>query len=263
VNSDIVDVYVWLSRWPFRRLPGDDTRQLVERLKAGGVKTAWAGSFDGLFHRDVAAVNERLAAECREFGAGLLLPFGCVNPKLPDWEDDLRRCHEAHAMPGVRLAPAYHGYSLGDPALAKLLPEAARRRLLVELVVSLEDQRTQTTLGRVPQLDLSPLAELIKATPGLRLVLLGAFHGGAKQDVIERLAACGEVYFEIATLEGAGGISRLIEWVTIDRILFGSSSPFFYFDSARLKLQESELAGRPLEQICSLNCHWALKTRHR
>ncbi len=255
--GDLVDVYVWLSRWPFRRLPGDETKQLIEKLKAGRVKTAWAGSFDGLFHRDMAAVNERLAAECRELGQGLLVPFGTVNPKLPDWEDDLRRCHEVHAMPGIRLAPAYHGYSLDDPALAKLLTEAARQRLLVELVVSLEDQRTQTTFGRVPQLDLAPLANLVKETPALRLVLLGAFHGSAKREVIERLAASGEVYFEIATLEGTGGIGRLIDWVTVDRILFGSSAPFFYFDSARLKLQESELAGRQLEQICSLNA-WRL-----
>ncbi|HWB11287.1 MAG TPA: amidohydrolase family protein [Pirellulales bacterium] len=260
MNTDVVDVYVWLSRWPFRRLPADDTRQLVAKLKAGGVKTAWAGSFDGLFHRDLATVNERLTADCRELGDGLLRPFGSVNPKLPEWEDDLRRCHEVHAMPGVRLAPAYHGYSLEDPAVARLLAGAAERRLLVEILVSLEDQRTQTTLGRVPQLELAPLADLVKQTPGLRLVLLGAFHGGAKRDAIERLAASGEVYFEIATLEGMGGISRLIEWVTVERILFGSSSPFFYFDSARLKLQESELAGRPLEQIGSLNANRLLES---
>jgi hypothetical protein len=253
VNTDIVDVCIWLSRWPFRRLQGDETKQLAEKLKASAVKTAWAGSFDGLFHRDLAAVNERLAIECRDLGEGRLRPFGSVNPKLPDWEDDLRRCREVHAMPGIRLAPAYHGYALDDRALAKLLSEAAKNRLLVQLVVSLEDQRTQTTFGRVPQLDLAPLADLVKGTPALRLVLLGAFHAGAKRDVIARLASSGDVYFEIATLEGAGGISRLIDWVSIDRILFGSSFPFFYLESARFKLQESELAGRQLEQICSLN----------
>jgi hypothetical protein len=150
----------------------------------------------------------------------------------------LRALRGSYSSQGSRLH--------NDPALDPIIRRAA------ELVASLEDQRTQPAQGRVPQLDVTPLAEMAKQVSGLRLVLLGAFHA-AKRDVIERLAASGAVSFEIATLEGAGGVSRLIDWVTVDRILFGSAAPFFYIESARLKLQESELAGRQLEQICSAN----------
>ena len=237
----LVDTNVYLSQWPGRRLPLDETPKLIAKLRREGVTEAWAGSFDALLQKDLAAVNARLAEECQRQGRALLRPFGSVNPMLPDWEEDLRRCHEIHKMPGIRLHPNYHGYQLTDPAFAKLLDLATARGLLVQLAATMEDERTQHRLMHAPPVDLAPLAEQLKSRPALRLLLLN-WPRGTNPTATKSLAGAGQVCFDIATVEGVGGVQNLLAQLPANRVVFGSYTPFYYFDSAALKLKESSLS---------------------
>lgn len=247
-----VDVNVHLGRWPFRRLKGDEPAELVPKLRAQGVRTAWAGSFDALLHRDTAAVNARLAEDCERHGKDLLVPFGTVNPLLPFWEDDLRRCHERHRMPGIRLYPAWHGYGFDLPAFADLLKAAAERGLIVQLALKLEDERTQHPLLRLPPVDPAPLPALVAALPRLRLVLLNYF-GVVRSELLPKLAEAGQVHMDIATTEGLDGVAKLLQNVSVERVLFGSHYPFFYYEAAELKLRESKLEPAQVRAIRSEN----------
>ena len=247
MTDALIDVNINLSRWPARRVPGDETGALVAQLRAHGVTEAWAGSFDGLLHKDLAAVNARLARECRAHTDVRLVPFGSVNPLLPDWEEDVRRCADEHHMPGIRLHPNYHGYKLDHPVFARLLKLAGERRLLVQLAVVMEDERMMPPLLRVPPVDVAPLPVLVQGTPGLRLVLLNAL-GTVRGDALLRLRGS-EIFVEISMLEGVAGVAGLLNQVPLDRVLFGSHAPLFYCEAAPLKLKESALGEPQLRAV--------------
>jgi predicted TIM-barrel fold metal-dependent hydrolase len=245
----MIDVNVSLSRWPFRRLPGDEPEALAARLRGLGVTEAWAGNFDAMLHRDLAAVNARTAETCRLHGGGLLRPIGAVDPTLPDWREDLRRCQEVHKMPGVRLHPNYHGYGLDHPAFAELLDEAGRRGLVVQIALKMDDERhLHPLLKSLPTTDAAPLVALLARPARPKIVLLNALKDLGGQP-LRRLLDAGDVWVDIAMLEGMEGLKRLIAQVGADRLLFGSHAPFFYPEAAELKLRESALAPEHAEAI--------------
>jgi uncharacterized protein len=255
----LIDVNVHLGQWPTRRLPLDKTASLRSKLNRLGIRQAWAGSFEAILHRDIDGVNQRLAMECREQQEDKLLPIGSVHPKLPDWQEDLRRCQEVHRMPGIRLYPNYHGYRLEDPVVAELFQEATRRNLFIQVVLRLEDTRTQHPLLQVPDVAWQPLIDLIPGIPNLRLVLLNAFRSMRVGD-ISRCMELGEVYADIAMLEGAAGLETILAELPHDRILFGTHSPFFYPESTLLKLRESELPRFQQQALESENAKRLLAT---
>lgn len=257
----MIDTNVNLFRWPYRRVVGDDPEDLVTRLRARGVTHAWTSSYEALLNRDIAGVNLRLADACRQAGLGFLVPFGCVNPKLPDWKEDLRRCHEVHRMAGIRLFPNYHGYTLADAAVPELISEAADRKLIVQIALSMEDTRTQQTV--VQPVDPSPLADLLARLPHLRVIFL---NSGIWTDVdagegIAKIGKAENAYFDIAMNEGVGGLARLIAATSPARVVFGSHSPFFYLESARLKVREATLPADQEHALLERNAQTLLRAQ--
>ena len=245
--SALIDTNISLGRWPFRRCPLDDTPSLVAKLREHGVTQAWAGTFDALLHKDLSSANARLADECRRHGKGILVPIAALNPTLPDWEEDLRRCITEHKMPGIRLHPNYHGYKLDDPLFERVLTAASDRGLLVQITLGMEDERTQPALAKAASTDAVPLTALLKNFPKARVQLLNAFRTLRGKPVLD-LAAVG-ARFEIATLEVVAGVGALLKQIPTDRLCFGSHAPFYYFESAKLKLQESELTSSQLAAL--------------
>ena len=165
-------------------------------------------------------------------------------------------------MPGIRLFPNYHGYALDDPRFAELLELATVRGLLVQIALSMEDDRSQNPVFAVPPVQTAPLLDVLKRIPSARVMLLNSSSRvlAGNNPLLQRLSAAG-VYFEIATLEGVAGIETLLRTTTNLRLTFGSHTPYFYFEAALLKLQESALTPAQLAAISYETASAALPAR--
>lgn len=243
----IIDTNVDVLGWPFRDLKYGAIPDLVAKLRRHKVKEAWAGSYEALFHKDIDAVNERLASACRERGEGLIVPFGAVNPAWPDWEEDLRRVDEVYGMRGIKLYPSYQNYSLDDPAVAEVIRRATERDLIVIITVDMEDERVQHPRLHISAADVMPLVEFLPEIPEARVILANAFRH-TRGEELRAVTKQTDVLFDIARLDGAGGLEEALIFdnyrgadIPLERLVFGSHAPFFPIEAALFKFVESPL----------------------
>jgi len=258
--AGIIDTNVNLFDWPFRALKYRDTKSLVAKLKKHRIIEAWAGSFEALLSKDMNGVNTRLATECREHGPGFLIPFGSVNLAWPDWEEDVRRCHEIHKMPGLRIYPGYQPFDLDHPGMESLVRMTSERGLILQVVFGMEDPRVHHPIINVGPVTFAPLLKAVKNTPNAKVQLLH-FSGSTKGDDLSQFMAQANTVMDISRLEGNGAVGRMIgsvqglpsARVPVERIVFGSHAPYFPVETAILKLIESPLDAQQLRAIMQGN----------
>ena len=231
----VIDTNVSLFHWPFRRLPLDETAKLVAKLQSLGITEAWASSFEGVLHRDISAVNSRLADECRQYSE--LKPIGVINPSLPGWQDDLRQCFDQYEMPGVRLFPNYHGYTLAADVFAELLTMAAKANRIVQIAQTLEDRRTQHPLVHVSDVDLTPLPDVMKKVPDVRVQVLNLRPG---INTVKLLQPMDRIFFDTARVDSTDGLSAMSQ-VVPGRLALGTHAPFLIPEAALIRLSENPL----------------------
>jgi uncharacterized protein len=252
----IIDTNVNLFSWPFRALKYRDTKGLVAKLKKHRVIEAWAGSFEALIYKDMNGVNGRLAAECLEHGPGFLIPFGSVNLAWPDWQEDVRRCHEVHNMAGIRIYPGYQPFDLDHPGMERLVKMTSERGLVLQVVFGMEDPRVHHPVISVGPVTFHPLLKAVQRTPNAKVGLLH-FSGPSHGDDLAQFMMETNTFIDISRLEGNGAVGRMIGSVRgldaahapVDRVLFGSHVPYFPVETAILKLVESPLDAQQLQAI--------------
>jgi predicted TIM-barrel fold metal-dependent hydrolase len=212
-----------------------ETEALLDDLARWGIARAVCFAAndpgaDGQFAEANAAV---LAAA--ERSGGRIVPFCRVDPSQPGAAAAMERAAAGGAR-GLKLHPVAQRFRPEEPAVAELVRDAAARGWPVTI---------HAGFGARPLA--GPLAELLDAAPGARLVLAHAGRGDAR--AIAR---------EVATRPGVlldTSLAALADLVALppERLLFGSDRPFGEHGTALLLVaRAAECAGWSGDQVAAV-----------
>lgn len=250
----ILDANAWLGHYPFRPVPDTTPDGLLRLMDRHHIDRAVVANLHSVFYRDAHAGNAELARWVGPHG-DRLLPAATLNPAYPGWQDDLRQCREWWGMRGLRLFPAYHGYSLVAPECLELVRAAAAAGMHVAIPLRLEDRRQRHRLDTTEEVTLANIAALARACPDAEIVVLEALGVENSPFVRDPALKNARVSFEFSRMATVlqGTISTLIERLGPDRLVFGSGIPLKTPGPALLKLELLEVPAAARDQLAHGN----------
>ncbi len=259
----IIDVNCSVGSWPFRDLPVTTAGALSSHAQGERIDSALVSSLDAVFRPDPDFCNLRLAEELDVFDN--LIPVPVINPRIARFGVQIEE-YLALGLPAIKIHPNYHGYSLDYGNVDRLASILAERNIPLMVTIRLEDERFHPPNMGVPPVPMEEIRELAIAHPSLDLVCLNAYGreirqfmnagGTDKSPEVRNEEAPGvpdNVYFDIAFVEFFKTIDEMLTYVSKDRILFGSHTPFFVTRAALMKLVWSDCEDEIIEGISSPN----------
>ena len=134
-----MDLNCFSGNWPFHKVRYNTVEKIAELHKRCGIEGGIISSCEAIFYQDPYEAELSLSKELT--GTGYYHAM-TLNPTLPAWKDDLRRCVEALGVKAVRLVPGYHGYTLADDAIREVYDSLRQYNLPLILTLRIEDERT-------------------------------------------------------------------------------------------------------------------------
>jgi uncharacterized protein len=169
--------------------------------------------------------NEKVAAHVRRAPERLIF-FGSVDPRRPEYLEELQRCHKELGCQGLKLAPIYQGVHPLDQRYCDLYTYCERHGLPILIHMA-------TTFSSGTPLDYARPAHMDQVAvdfPDLKIVMAHMGHPweGETISVIRRNA---NVYADISALyyrpwQFYNSMRLLVEYRAEHKVLFGSDFPF-------------------------------------
>ena len=139
----MMDFNCFAGNWPFFRVRCNTVEKLMQLHNRCGITGGVVSSLEAIFYQDPYEAELQLAQQLE--GTPYLQAM-VLNPMLPAWKDDLRRCVEKLRIKAVRLVPGFHGYALTDPIMDQVCDALRGYGLPLILTLRLRDDRTMWML---------------------------------------------------------------------------------------------------------------------
>lgn len=167
------DTTAFAGSWPFRRLGIQAPEQVAADQRKLGFTGGLMSSLEAIFYNDPEQGDRQLA---RALPPGYHLAM-THNPTLHYAEDEVRA--NALGAKALRLFPGYHGYAPDDERAVALSRAAAKAGLVIQVVVRMDDVRTDyLLLQQIPTAD--KVVALAQKVPEARFIMSGALMGEVK-----------------------------------------------------------------------------------
>ena len=235
----VVDVNLLVGRCPFRAVPAAPA-DLVALRSAAGLERAVASGFRSLFYYDpIAGLEEDLT----EFAAlaDWLYFYAVVHPEFPQAVALVDRAAADPRLVGVRLVPALHHYTLCAPTVGAVVARAGERGLAVNLMARLFDDRIAPRCVAQAVPDLDAVAAFVEQSDDTRLILSMFYFSELKALNLD-WARLPQVYVDFGCCKpSVVSLDELAAWFPLERALFGSGAPLYYWQGSRLGLEGARL----------------------
>ncbi len=233
-----IDALTFIGPWPFRRLKIRSADELVKELDRLGLDKALVSNYQGVFYKDSLIAAEELMEEIHPYRERLI-PVPSLNPSIYGWEADLVDIVNM-GVPGIRLIPGYHGYTLEDKLLSNFLQLVKENNLFLQVLARIEDERQHHWLTHVGQVSLRSLQDLVYGNKDIPFIISGLRY----LEIVTFLRELPEDSQTLADISWIKGqvlpIDELIDMGLGKRLVLGTGQSFHYGDSALLMVERLE-----------------------
>ncbi len=224
---------------PFRRVPSSVEELQVLRQRAGLWRAVASGFRSLLYYDPLFGLDEDIEqyAPLRDW----LYFYATIDPRFPQSENGVRRAAADERIVGVRLLPAVHHYALDAPEVDELMGAAAAVGVPVNLMARIIDDRIAPRYVQQLVPPLEAVAEFLHRHRQVKIAL-SMFYFSELKGLVEDWHALPHVYVDFGCSKpNVTSLDVLATYFPIERALFGTGAPFYYWAGSRLGLEGSQL----------------------
>lgn len=238
-SSDIIDVNWYVGNYPFRSLK-TQPKDLAQLRVKSGISRAIACDFNSLFYYDsMDGIEETLRRY--ESLSDWLQFYLVVNPSFPKWEKAIEHAAQDSRIAAIRIAPCLHHYSVDAPEVQMLIDLASKCGIPINVMARLFDDRVAPQCVQQIVPSRASVLDFLRSCSVEARISLSMFYFDELMALDIDWVRNPNLYIDVGCSKpNVASLDELPSWFPIERVLFGTGAPLYYWGGSRLGLEGAE-----------------------